>query len=60
MFAGTDANVFIQFVGANGTSPKHVMDNDSNNFERNMKETFTVLSINISENSQEQEKETSS
>ncbi|XP_041351730.1 lipoxygenase homology domain-containing protein 1-like [Gigantopelta aegis] len=47
VFAGTDANVFIQFVGTNGTSPKHVMDNDANNFERNMTETFTFLDRNV-------------
>ena len=41
-YAGTDANVYIIFVGTNGKSAKLFLDDSRNNFERGMTETFKV------------------
>ena len=41
-YAGTDANVYVIFVGADGKSGKMFMDDSSNNFERGMTESFKV------------------
>ena len=41
-YAGTDANVYVIFIGTKGKSGKVFMDDARNNFERGMLETFKV------------------
>ena len=44
-FGGTDANVFIQFTGAKGTTKKLKLDDYGNNFERGKTDRFEVCRI---------------
>ncbi|KAL8610436.1 hypothetical protein ACOMHN_035153 [Nucella lapillus] len=46
-YAGTDANVYIIFVGTSGKSPKMFLDDSSNNFERDMMESFKLKAMNV-------------
>ncbi|XP_071080056.1 lipoxygenase homology domain-containing protein 1-like isoform X1 [Haliotis cracherodii] len=46
-YAGTDANVFIQFVGPKGTTRKIHMDDAKDNFERGMVEQFDLRGIDV-------------
>ncbi|XP_067681544.1 lipoxygenase homology domain-containing protein 1-like [Haliotis asinina] len=46
-YAGTDANVFIQFVGPKGTTRKIQMDDAKDNFERGMMEEFDLRGIDV-------------
>ncbi|ESO86828.1 hypothetical protein LOTGIDRAFT_166832 [Lottia gigantea] len=48
-FAGTDANVYIQFVGPKGSTKKLKLDDARNNFERGVKEEFEVTGIDVGE-----------
>lgn len=41
-YAGTDANVYITFIGTKGKSDKLFLDDSKNNFERGMTENFKV------------------
>ncbi|KAK7506931.1 hypothetical protein BaRGS_00001782 [Batillaria attramentaria] len=41
-YAGTDANVYVVFVGSAGKTTKLFMDDSRDNFERDMEETFEV------------------
>lgn len=41
-YAGTDANVYIIFVGTSGKTKKLFMDDSRNNFERGALEQFEV------------------
>lgn len=43
-YAGTDANVFIQICGKNGTATRKIkLDDARNNFERGATEQFKVI-----------------
>jgi len=41
-YAGTDADVYIQLIGAIGTSPPKKIDNAQDNFEKNKLDTFVI------------------
>lgn len=43
--AGTDANVYVVFVGTKGKTARLFMDDSKNNFERGMLESFKVCWI---------------
>lgn len=44
-YAGTDANVYIIFIGTNGKTSKLFLDDSKNNFERGMTECFKVCEV---------------
>ncbi|XP_076463551.1 lipoxygenase homology domain-containing protein 1-like [Babylonia areolata] len=46
-YAGTDANVYIIFMGSSGKSTKMFMDDSSNNFERGMTESFKLKAMDV-------------
>ncbi|XP_050407500.2 lipoxygenase homology domain-containing protein 1 isoform X2 [Patella vulgata] len=46
-YAGTDANVFIQFVGPKGSTKQLKLDDSRNNFEKGMVEMFEVTGIDV-------------
>ncbi|XP_033751254.1 lipoxygenase homology domain-containing protein 1-like isoform X2 [Pecten maximus] len=45
--AGTDANVFLQMYGDSGKTEKEVLNNRSDNFERNKKDTFKIEAADV-------------
>ena len=45
--AGTDANVFIQLYGENGSCPETFLDSPNNNFERNKTDVFSIQSPDL-------------
>lgn len=45
--AGTDANVFIEMHGSKGSMGETRLDNAHNNFERNMKDAFTIKASDL-------------
>lgn len=47
MFAGTNARVFIQIYGDKGKTETTILENRSNNFERNTTEIFKVSKLNF-------------
>ena len=44
-YAGTDANVYIIFIGTSGKTSKLFLDDSKNNFERGMTECFKVCEV---------------
>ncbi|XP_025105054.1 lipoxygenase homology domain-containing protein 1-like isoform X1 [Pomacea canaliculata] len=46
-YAGTDANVYIIFVGTSGKTKKLIMDDSRNNFERGALEQFKLQAFNV-------------
>ncbi|KAG2450199.1 hypothetical protein HYH02_000301 [Chlamydomonas schloesseri] len=47
--AGTDADVFLTIYGPKGDTGERVLDNSSNNFERNMLDTFILKGRDVGE-----------
>lgn len=47
--AGTDANVFIEMHGDKGSMGETRLDNAHDNFERNMKDVFTIKASDLGE-----------
>ena len=45
--AGTKAQVFIILVGTTATSPKRILENSPNNFERGATDTFTIDTVDL-------------
>lgn len=46
--AGTDANVYVQFHGINGSSVKNLLSNDClDNFEQGMTDIFKIKAIDV-------------
>ena len=45
--AGTDANVFIELFGENGSSGKRKLEGQSNNFERNQLDKFNIDAVDL-------------
>ena len=47
-WAGTDAKVSVRLIGAEGkTTSVRVLENDSNNFERNAEDVFVVRDVDV-------------
>ena len=47
--AGTDANVFIELKGANGTSGRRKLEGHGNCFERAQRDEFTLECVDLGE-----------
>lgn len=47
--AGTDANVFIELFGSNGTVGKTRLETSANNYERNSVSSFIIVSFHVQE-----------